>query len=89
MDLCNLGRGTAICREELEGQIDGILGRITVSERFLHWAITALEQEETRDESAQGRVRDGIERRLQTINRQLSHINTLILSPDTDWELVS
>lgn len=75
--------------EKLEGQIDEILARVTVSEAFLGWSTKALCQAEAHDDDAEKNARASLERRRADIKRQLAHINALVLSPDTDWELVS
>lgn len=73
----------------LEEQIDELLATMMISEDFKCWVIKALHEESESDKEVldtSGVVR---RRRLREIRRQLAHINATILSPDTDWSLIS
>ncbi len=79
----------SISDAELEGQIDQALGTITISETFKEWAIKALREDQHRESDTRRNADDGLRQQHGQVKRQLQHINSLILSLDTDWALIS
>src|SRR5207249_8920790 len=75
--------------EELDGQIDQLLATITISDTLKEWAIKALHEEQQKASDLEESIDETLQRRRTEIKRRLEHINGLILSPDTDWTLIS
>ena len=73
----------------LEQQIEGILTSITVSEDVMNWAITALRHRTAKEARQGGLVTTSLQSRQQQLKHQLEHVNNIILSPDTDWTLIT
>jgi hypothetical protein len=88
-------KGTAPCREravreeELDAQIERALHRIALPARIAEWAMQALRTEETKDSEAAAAADDALRTRLTTVGREIEHLNRIVMSPDTDWSLVS
>jgi DNA invertase Pin-like site-specific DNA recombinase len=75
--------------DELDRQIDHILTSIQVSEEFKDWAIRAVCDDSKQEAAARNRASESLAERRTHIKRQLEHIKSVILSPDTDWTLIS
>ena len=73
----------------LEQQIEGVLTSITVSHDFMDWAIKALRHRTAKEARQGSRVTTSLQSRQQQLKRQLEHVNNIILSPDTDWTLIT
>ena len=73
----------------LEQQISEILSQFTISEALKLFAVETLQQEDRRDQDTEKGARHTLIQRQEAIRRQLAHINDMILSPETDWSLVT
>src|SRR5439155_4900688 len=82
-------RQRSLRADEFERQVDEILKRVHISEEFKIWAIQALHEEDEKELGAHQNAADSLRKRQRDINRELDHINAMILSPDTDWTLIS
>jgi DNA invertase Pin-like site-specific DNA recombinase len=79
----------SIRSEELDRQIDDLLASVTISPDWLSWLGTAKEADSAREVVAGEQTRQSLERHRDQLRRRLAHINTIILSPETDWTLIS
>lgn len=75
--------------ERMEDLIDEVLATITISDEFKKWAIKALQEDDVTNSNTQRTVQQSIHKHHNEVRRQLQHINRMILSPDTDWALIS
>lgn len=74
---------------ELERQLDRRLATISISEEYKQWAIEDLREQQKRESTSQSDIARSLDRRHNDLERQLAHIKAMILSPDTDWTLIS
>ncbi|MEX2526455.1 MAG: recombinase family protein [Gemmatimonadota bacterium] len=75
--------------DDLEGQIDAVLATCEISQEFARLAIRALREDDRTDHTAREQQAASLKKRRDRLRRQIEHINRLVLSPDTDWSLIS
>ena len=75
--------------EDLERQIDNTLTRLSISEKYMQWAIETLKEESRQDALTQGAIVSNRERKKTKLKEEIIQLNRFIIKQENDgWTLM-